>query len=186
MSNPYVYVCVCVYSPLLPFVSSGSRTGCYMHSIEHVHSEQTWPKWAAKKMKTILDSKLNRIMRNKNRAHSKWIFFIALFLYLFFPRMHMCMLYTNATRFQSVWFQLSTQHNSASFFLSYVEFYDQHLLFIRVSYDRSYKHLFVMSLHLCVFMSCKRVHSVYEIMEYKNEMKTRLSRSYNISDREDK
>lgn len=31
------------------------------------------------------------------------------------------------------------------------------------------------------FMSCKRVHRVYEISKYKNEMKTRLSRSYSIS-----
>lgn len=68
---------------------------------------------------------------------------------------------------------LSNQFSSASFVLAFVEFYDQHLLFIReFCCDRSYTIVdafFIIvffSLHLCVFMSCNTrvcVYNVYEI-----------------------
>lgn len=137
----YMCMCVCVFT-VVPFcfkwlsywlLYALHRTRTQRTHLTEMGSEKNENDFGSK---TKSHNEKTKIVRIQNE------FFYRTFPLFIFFRMHMCMLYTNATRFQSVWFQLSTQHNSASFFLSFVEFYDQHLLFIRVSYDRSYKRSF--------------------------------------------
>lgn len=202
-----IIVYVCTY---FPFVSSGSFSDFIcMHSY---YQPSTWngqPKKNEKQFEFNRKLKLkNKIKSHNKKLKSKTcsfkmkiiVFFLSHFSFIiviYILYRHVCRFWLWMHGILAFWF--SAVYRSSWRFD--VEFYDQPFTIqARASYDHSYTKLtlcvfssivvvvVVLSLHLCVFMSCKRVYigiyGMYEIYTvYKNEMKTRLSRSYRIFNR---